>query len=235
MCIRDRKVSLFDAVQTMESEPMSPIRIREVGVEELLGREPVHLSMESVMTLLKDSTVLVTGGAGSIGSELCRQALAYGCKNLVIFDFHENGLFDMDNELRPIYGAERYHLVLGSIRDENRLDDVFRLYRPDFVFHAAAHKHVPMMEWKPLEAIKNNVFGTWNVAKAADAYGVRKMILISTDKAVNPTSIMGASKRCAELVLQMMDPQSETEFAAVRFGNVLGSNGSVCLLYTSPS
>jgi FlaA1/EpsC-like NDP-sugar epimerase len=227
------KVSLFDAVQTMESEPMSPIRIREVGVEELLGREPVHLSMESVMTLLKDSTVLVTGGAGSIGSELCRQALAYGCKSLVIFDFHENGLFDIDNELRLKYGADRYHLVLGSIRDEKRLDDVFRLYRPDFVFHAAAHKHVPMMEWNPLEAIKNNVFGTWYVAKAADAYGVRKMILISTDKAVNPTNIMGASKRCAELVLQMMDHQSETEFAAVRFGNVLGSNGSVVPFFKS--
>ncbi len=183
--------------------------------------------MLPVRQLIEGKTVMVTGGAGSIGSEICRQVLTWGCGHLVVFDFHENGLFDIGNELAAKYPATQYSLVLGSIRDERRLDEVFAHYKPEFVFHAAAHKHVPMMEWNPLEAVKNNVFGTWNVARKADAYGVRKMILISTDKAVNPTNIMGATKRCAELVMQMMNRQSDTEFAAVRFGNVLGSNGSV--------
>ena len=221
------KVSRFDSVSTVDGHNLSGVQIREVSVEELLGREPVQLDMEPVKQLIHGKTVLVTGGAGSIGSEICRQVLTWGCGHLVVFDFHENGLFEIGNELAALYKPEQYSLVLGSIRDERRLDEVFNKYQPEFVFHAAAHKHVPMMEWNPLEAVKNNVFGTWNVARKADEYGVRKMILISTDKAVNPTNIMGASKRCAELVMQMMNRQSDTEFAAVRFGNVLGSNGSV--------
>ncbi len=221
------KVSRFDTLSQLDGESQTGARIREVSVEELLGREPVELDMEPVKALIQGATVLVTGGAGSIGSEICRQVLQWGCGHLVVFDFHENGLFDIGNELAAKYPATQYNLVLGSIRDERRLEEVFAKYKPSFVFHAAAHKHVPMMEWNPLEAVKNNIIGTWNVARKADAHGVRKMILISTDKAVNPTNIMGATKRCAELVMQMMDRQSDTEFAAVRFGNVLGSNGSV--------
>jgi FlaA1/EpsC-like NDP-sugar epimerase len=221
------KVSRFDTLSQLDGESQNGARIREVSVEELLGREPVELDMEPVKALIQGATVLVTGGAGSIGSEICRQVLQWGCGHLVVFDFHENGLFDIGNELAAKYPATQYNLVLGSIRDECRLEEVFAKYKPSFVFHAAAHKHVPMMEWNPLEAVKNNIIGTWNVARKADAHGVRKMILISTDKAVNPTNIMGATKRCAELVMQMMDRQSDTEFAAVRFGNVLGSNGSV--------
>lgn len=221
------KVSRFDALSILNEHSQNGARIREVSVEELLGREPVELDMEPVKVLIQGETVLVTGGAGSIGSEICRQVLQWGCGHLVVFDFHENGLFDIGNELAVKYPETQYSLVLGSIRDEKRLEDVFSRFKPGFVFHAAAHKHVPMMEWNPLEAVKNNIIGTWNVARKADAHGVRKMILISTDKAVNPTNIMGATKRCAELVMQMMDRQSDTEFAAVRFGNVLGSNGSV--------
>jgi FlaA1/EpsC-like NDP-sugar epimerase len=170
---------------------------------------------------------MVTGGVGSIGSEICRQVLGFGAKKLIIFDINENGLFDIDNELKKIYDTNRYELTLGSIRDERRLDELFKVYQPNIVFHAAAHKHVPMMEANPKEAIKNNVFGTINVAKSAIAHHAEKFILISTDKAVNPTNIMGASKRIAELCIQKLDNWGETELAAVRFGNVLGSNGSV--------
>lgn len=221
------KVSRFEAITDVDGKNITNAKIREVSVEELLGREPVQLDMEPVKQMLAGKTVLVTGGAGSIGSEICRQVLKWGCRKLVIFDFHENGLFDIEGELVKTHDRDRFDPVLGSIRDEKRLDEVFNRFKPDYVFHAAAHKHVPMMEWNPLEAIKNNVFGTWNVARKADEHGVKKMILISTDKAVNPTNIMGASKRCAELVVKMMNRQSETEYAAVRFGNVLGSNGSV--------
>jgi FlaA1/EpsC-like NDP-sugar epimerase len=191
------KVSRFDTLSQLDGESQTGARIREVSVEELLGREPVELDMEPVKALIQGATVLVTGGAGSIGSEICRQVLQWGCGHLVVFDFHENGLFDIGNELAAKYPATQYNLVLGSIRDERRLEEVFAKYKPSFVFHAAAHKHVPMMEWNPLEAVKNNIIGTWNVARKADAHGVRKMILISTDKAVNPTNIMGATKRSA--------------------------------------
>jgi FlaA1/EpsC-like NDP-sugar epimerase len=221
------KVSRFDTLSLLDANNLSGIQIREVSVEELLGREPVQLDMDAVKALIQDKIVLVTGGAGSIGSEICNQVLQWGCSKLIVFDFNENGLFDVGNDLAARHLPSRFDLVLGSIRDERRLAEVFDKYRPDFVYHAAAHKHVPMMEWNPLEAVKNNIFGTWNVAKMADAYGVKKMILISTDKAVNPTNIMGATKRCAELVLQMVNGQSDTEYVAVRFGNVLGSNGSV--------
>lgn len=200
--------------------------VREINLEELLRRDSVHLNMEAVQEFIGGKTVLVTGGAGSIGSEICRQVLSFGCGKLIIFDIHENGMFELDNELRERYEG-RYELKIGSIRDSRRLHELFRKHRPSIVFHAAAHKHVPMMELSPCEAIKNNVFGTVNVAAAAARYGTEKFILISTDKAVNPTNIMGASKRIAELCIQQMNGQSKTDFAAVRFGNVLGSNGSV--------
>ncbi len=217
----------YETLHEIGENDLSKVHIRDVDVEELLGRDQVQLNMDAVKSYIYGMTVLVTGGAGSIGSEICRQVLDDGCKKLIIFDFNENGLFEIDNEITAKYGKERHETVLGSIREYNRLEEVFSKFKPDVVFHAAAHKHVPMMEWNPLEAIKNNVFGTLNVAKAADKYNVKKFILISTDKAVNPPNIMGASKRIAELCLQMMDANSETEYAAVRFGNVLGSNGSV--------
>ena len=211
-----------------EQIPMSSLDLRPVDLEELLRRDSVNLNMQAVESFVKGKTVLVTGGAGSIGSELCRQALRFGAGRVIIFDIHENGLFDIGNELGKLYGTERYETVLGSVRDRARLREVFGKYHPAVVFHAAAHKHVPMMEINPREAIKNNVFGTVNVAQEAICHECEKMILISTDKAVNPTNIMGASKRVAEMVLQMFDSQSEkTDLAAVRFGNVLGSNGSV--------
>lgn len=221
------RLKRYETLQDVEENDLSKVRIRDVDVEELLGRDPVQLDMEAVKFFIGGMTVLVTGGAGSIGSEICRQLLADGCTKLIIFDFNENGLFDIDNELSKKYDRNRYEVILGSIRDIGRLEEVFAQFKPDIVFHAAAHKHVPMMEWNPLEAVKNNVFGTLNVAKTADKHNVKKFILISTDKAVNPPNIMGASKRIAELCLEMMDPNSETEYAAVRFGNVLGSNGSV--------
>jgi len=217
----------YETLTDVEENDISKVHIRDVGVEELLGRDPVQLDMAAVKSYIEGRTVLVTGGVGSIGSEICRQVLADGCKKLIILDFNENGLFEINNELSKQYTREQYELVLGNIREPARLDYIFTKYKPEVVFHAAAHKHVPMMEWNPLEAIKNNVFGTLNVAKAADKHKVKKFILISTDKAVNPPNIMGASKRVAELCLQMMDASSETEYAAVRFGNVLGSNGSV--------
>ena len=203
------------------------VKTTNIKYEDLLRRNSVNLKMESIIEFISGKTVMITGGAGSIGSELCRQVMSFGCEKLIIFDINENGLFFIDNELKDVYGTGRHLTILGSIRDEARLDEVLNEYKPQVIFHAAAHKHVPMMEINPKESIKNNVFGTINVAKAAINHKVDKFILISTDKAVNPTNIMGASKRIAELSIQMLDRDSETDFAAVRFGNVLGSNGSV--------
>ena len=202
--------------------------VQDIRIEDLLHRDSVSLDMEVVKNFVKDKTVVVTGGAGSIGSEICRQVLKFGCKKLVVFDFNENGLFFIGNELIQKGYEGRFELRLGSIRDRKRLDEVFTEFAPQIVFHAAAHKHVPMMEINPCEAVKNNVFGTVNVCQEAVLHKVEKFILISTDKAVNPTNIMGATKRIAELIIQLFDSQCEdTDFAAVRFGNVLGSNGSV--------
>ena len=183
-------------------------------------------------SLLSGRTVLVTGGGGSIGSELCRQIVKHHPKRLVIFDIYENNAYDIQQELLDQYGKDLpLSVEIGSVRDPRRLDMLFDTYKPDVVFHAAAHKHVPLMETSPQEAIRNNVFGTLNTVRAADAHGVKKFILISTDKAVNPTSVMGASKRLCEMVVQSMAGCSQTTFAAVRFGNVLGSNGSVVPLF----
>ena len=205
--------------------------LRDVQIEDLLGREPVHLDNKNINSLIKNKTVLVTGGGGSIGSELCRQIVKYDPKRLVILDIYENNLYDIEMELRAEYPKLNLEAIVASVRDKARLNNVFETYKPEIVFHAAAHKHVPLMEKSPLEAIKNNVFGTYNVVKCADEYGVEKFVLISTDKAVNPTNIMGASKRVCEMIVQAKNKVSKTEYVAVRFGNVLGSNGSVIPLF----
>lgn len=205
--------------------------LRNVDVLDLLGRDPVKVDIESIMDYVKDKTVLVTGGGGSIGSELCRQLVSHKPKCLVIFDIYENNAYDIQQELKIKYPDANVVTLIGSIRNTSRLESVFEQYKLDIVYHAAAHKHVPLMEVSPNEAIKNNVVGTWNVAKMADKYGVKKFVMISTDKAVNPTNVMGATKRICEMIIQSFNEKSKTDFVAVRFGNVLGSNGSVIPLF----
>ncbi len=207
-------------------------QIRDINIEDLLGRDPVELNANEICSYLHDDVVLITGGGGSIGSELCRQIAKFGPKKLIILDIYENNAYDLQNELKYTYGKKLdIEVLIASVRDMARMEQIFSKYHPAVVFHAAAHKHVPLMEANPAEAIKNNVFGTINVAKCADKYNTRKFVLISTDKAVNPTNIMGATKRIAEMIIQNMSTHSKTEFAAVRFGNVLGSNGSVIPLF----
>ncbi len=206
-------------------------KLRPVQIEDLLGREPVKTNLESIAGYVKNKVVLVTGGGGSIGSELCRQLASNQPKMLIIFDVYENNAYDIQQELRAKYPHMHLEVLIGSVRNTSRVDKIFEQYRPDIVYHAAAHKHVPLMEDSPNEAIKNNVFGTYKTALAADKYGAKKFVLISTDKAVNPTNIMGASKRICEMIVQGLNRQSSTEFVAVRFGNVLGSNGSVIPLF----
>ncbi len=207
--------------------------LRDVEIEDLLGREPITLANENIGELIKGKSILVTGGGGSIGSELCRQIAKFNPSRLIIFDIYENNLYNIEMELKQNHYDEKFEIVaiVGSVRDKKRLEQVFKKYNPYLVFHAAAYKHVPLMEVSPLEAIKNNVFGTYNVANYADKYSVKRFILISTDKAVNPTNIMGATKRMCEMIIQAFNQKSKTEFAAVRFGNVLGSNGSVLPLF----
>lgn len=206
-------------------------KLREVQIEDLLGRDPIQVNVDEIMGYVSGKTVLVTGGGGSIGSELCRQIAQHNPKRLIIFDIYENGVYEVQQELKQKYPHLNMEVLIGSVRNTARVEEVFKLYRPDIVYHAAAHKHVPLMEVSPHEAIKNNVFGTLKVARAADEYGVRRFVLISTDKAVNPTNIMGASKRICEMIIQDMNRKSKTEYVAVRFGNVLGSNGSVVPLF----
>ena len=206
-------------------------KIRPVEIEDLLGREPVKTNLDSIIIYVRGKVVLVTGGGGSIGSELCRQIAANKPKTLIIFDIYENNAYDIQQELKAKYPYLHLEVLIGSVRNTGRIDKVFADYRPDIVYHAAAHKHVPLMEDSPNEAIKNNVFGTYKTALAADKYGAKKFVLISTDKAVNPTNIMGASKRMCEMIVQELNNRSSTDFVAVRFGNVLGSNGSVVPLF----
>lgn len=232
--LTDRSVRISTLPSTLELIDRKPIRqqLREVRIEDLLGRDAIQLDISAVDGLLPGRTVLVTGGGGSIGSELCRQIVKHHPKRLVIFDIYENNAYDIQQELLYQYGKDLpLSVEIGSVRDPRRLELLFDTYKPDVVFHAAAHKHVSLMETSPQEAIRNNVFGTLNTVRAADAHGVKKFILISTDKAVNPTSVMGASKRLCEMVVQSMAGCSGTTFAAVRFGNVLGSNGSVVPLF----
>lgn len=205
--------------------------LRKVKIEDLLGREPVNVNLDEILNYVKDQVVMVTGGGGSIGSELCRQIASHQPKQLIILDIYENNAYEIQQELLWKYPNLDLVVHICSVRNTHWVNTIFAKYKPDLVFHAAAHKHVPLMENSPNEAVKNNVFGTWNVARAADANGTKKFVLISTDKAVNPTNIMGASKRICEMIIQGMAKHSKTEFAAVRFGNVLGSNGSVIPLF----
>lgn len=205
--------------------------LKEVEIEDLLGREPIRINTEEVLGHVGGKVVLVTGGGGSIGSELCRQLAAHHPKQLIILDIYENNAYDIQQELIRKYPDLDLVVLIASVRNKERIDSIFETYRPNIVYHAAAHKHVPLMEDSPHEAIKNNVFGTYKVAQAADRYGVDKFVLISTDKAVNPTNIMGASKRLCEMLIQSMNRSSRTNYVAVRFGNVLGSNGSVIPLF----
>ncbi len=206
-------------------------KLRAVEVEDLLGREPIRVDLDSILGYVQNQVVLVTGGGGSIGSELCRQIATHRPKRLVIFDIYENNAYDIQQELRENYPNLDLVVLIGSVRNTNRINMVFETYHPDIVYHAAAHKHVPLMEDSPNEAVKNNVFGTWKTAMAAAQNHAKKFVMISTDKAVNPTNIMGASKRICEMIVQTFNRHYETEFVAVRFGNVLGSNGSVIPLF----
>ncbi len=206
-------------------------KLREVQIEDLLGREPIQVNLDEILGYVRDKVILVTGGGGSIGSELCRQLATHHPKMLVIFDIYENNVYDLQIELHKEHPELNLIVLIGSVRNTHRIENVFNRYRPDIVYHAAAHKHVPLMEDSPNEAIKNNVFGTYKTASAAGKFGVERFVLISTDKAVNPTNIMGASKRMCEMIIQMFNRKYKTEFVAVRFGNVLGSSGSVIPLF----
>ena len=213
------------------NEEVSIAKVREVEIEDLLGRDPVETDLGSVLEYVQDKRVLITGGGGSIGSELCRQIAAHHPALLVIVDIYENTVYDIQQELKHDYPEMNLVVLIGSVRNTHRISSIFQKYQPELVYHAAAHKHVPLMENSPNEAIKNNVFGTLNTARAASENGCKRFILISTDKAVNPTNIMGASKRICEMIIQTLNTTCETEFVAVRFGNVLGSNGSVIPLF----
>lgn len=206
-------------------------QLKKVEIEDLLGREPVHMDLNKILEYVQNRVVVVTGGSGSIGSEICRQIATKGPRKLLIIDIYENTSYTLQQELTRKYPELDFEVLIASVRDENRIRDIFRKYRPEIIFHAAAHKHVPLMEVSPNEAIKNNVLGTYNVVKLADEFGVKRFIQISTDKAVNPTNIMGASKRICEMIIQSYNKRSKTEYVAVRFGNVLGSNGSVIPLF----
>ena len=217
--------------QMLDGKKIGMEHVRKVNVEDLLGREPINVDIDSIAEYVKGKVVLVTGGGGSIGSELCRQVANHNPKQLIIFDVYENNAYNILNELKSTYPELNVTALIGTIRDAGRLDELFRTYKPQIVYHAAAHKHVPLMEDSPKEAIKNNVFGTLNLVKTADKYGVKRFVMISTDKAVNPTNIMGASKRICEMIVQTQNKNSKTEFITVRFGNVLGSNGSVIPIF----
>ena len=226
------RLKTIPGMYQLVNDEVSVSRLRDVEIADLLGREQVQVNNEEIFESIEGKVILVTGGGGSIGSELCRQIAKAKPKQLVIFDIYENNAYAIQQELRRALPELNLVTLIGSVRNTNRINDVMRTYKPDIVFHAAAHKHVPLMEDSPNEAIKNNVLGTYKTAVAAASNGVKKFVLISTDKAVNPTNIMGASKRLCEMVVQMMDRRSpDTSFVAVRFGNVLGSNGSVIPLF----
>ena len=220
------------AITTVNQKESLSAKLRKVDYTDLLGRDQIKPDLTKVFELLKDQVVFVSGGGGSIGSELVRQVAASGvAKTIIIFDIAENGAYEIQQEIRRNHPEVDLKVLIGSIRDEKRLCEIFEEYKPDFVYHAAAHKHVPLMEDSPKEAVKNNVFGTFNLAKTADKYGVKRFVMISTDKAVNPTNVMGATKRICEMIVQSFNKNSKTEYVAVRFGNVLGSNGSVIPLF----
>lgn len=224
-------LKILPGVYQLMNGEVSVSQLREVEVEDLLGRDSIKVDLDAIMGYVKDKVVLVTGGGGSIGSELCRQLAAYKPNQLIIVDIYENNAYDIQQELKSHHPELNLVVLIASVRSTNRMNYIFKTYRPQIVYHAAAHKHVPLMEDSPSEAIKNNVLGTWRTVQAADLYGTERFVLISTDKAVNPTNIMGASKRICEMIVQTYNKRSKTEFVAVRFGNVLGSNGSVIPLF----
>ena len=225
------EVQLLPGIYQMVNGEVFVSKLRKVDPIDLLGREPIQVNSDEILEYVSGKVVLVTGGGGSIGSELCRQIARANPRQLIIFEIYENNAYDIQMELKRSHPELNLTVLIGSVRNTARVEYLMRTYRPELVFHAAAHKHVPLMEDSPNEAIKNNVMGTYKMAKAAAAHGVKRFVLISTDKAVNPTNIMGASKRLCEMVVQMMNRESDTEFVAVRFGNVLGSNGSVIPLF----
>ena len=225
------KVRILPGTKELIKDKPIMQNFRDVEIEDLLGREPIKLDNKNIKELIHNKVVLVTGGGGSIGSELCRQIMRFSPERLVIVDIYENNLYDIEQELKYNYPNAKIDAIVASVRDKDRLNEIFNEFKPYLVFHAAAHKHVPLMETSPLEAIKNNVFGTYNVVNCADEYNVKRFVLISTDKAVNPTNIMGATKRLCEMIIQAKNKVSNTEYVAVRFGNVLGSNGSVVPLF----
>lgn len=225
------KMRSLPGMYQLVSGEVNVSQLRDVEVEDLLGRDPIRVDLDSILGYVGGQTVLVTGGGGSIGSELCRQIAQHKPKKLILVDIYENSAYDVQQELSYKYPDLDLLVLIGSVRNTNRMNSIFKVYRPDIVYHAAAHKHVPLMETSPNEAIKNNVFGTWKTAQAAAYFGTKKFVMISTDKAVNPTNIMGASKRICEMIVQTFNRHYETEFVAVRFGNVLGSNGSVIPLF----
>ncbi|MGF7012199.1 FlaA1/EpsC-like NDP-sugar epimerase [Lachnospiraceae bacterium PF1-22] len=225
------KLKVLPGIYQLITEEVSVSKLREVSIEDLLGRDPIDIDLKSVSHYIEGKVVLVTGAGGSIGSELCRQLATYRPKSLVMFDIYENNVYDLQQELWRRHPELKLYVLIGSVRNTTRIESVMSHFRPDVVYHAAAHKHVPLMEDSPNEAIKNNVFGTYKTARAADKYGVKRFVLISTDKAVNPTNIMGATKRLCEMIIQTFSKYSQTEYVAVRFGNVLGSSGSVIPLF----
>jgi FlaA1/EpsC-like NDP-sugar epimerase len=225
------KLKIMPGIFELINGDVSVKKIRDVEIEDLLGRDQVNLDDKCIQGYLKDKVVMVTGGGGSIGSEIAMQVLRYKPKELIILDIYENTTYELEREIRRAYPDISLKVMIASIRDRRRLDNIFRDHEPQVVFHAAAHKHVPLMEYSPGEAVKNNIFGTLNLVEMADRYNVEKFVMISTDKAVNPTNTMGATKRACEMIIQAMAGRSKTEFGAVRFGNVLGSNGSVVPLF----
>ena len=225
------QIQVIPGIYQLVSGEISASKLRDVELQDLLGRDPIQVNLDEIYRYIAGKVIMVTGGGGSIGSELCRQIAKSNPRKLIIFDIYENNAYDIQMELQHDFPDLNLIVLIGSVRNTARLDHVLGTYRPEIVFHAAAHKHVPLMEDSPNEAIKNNVFGTYKMAQASVKYGVKKFVLISTDKAVNPTNIMGASKRLCEMLIQMMNRESDTDFVAVRFGNVLGSNGSVIPLF----
>ncbi len=225
------KVKTLPGMYQFINGEVSVSHLHEVSIEDLLSRKAIAVDLDKVMDYVSDKVVMVTGGGGSIGSELCRQIARHNPHQLIIVDIYENNAYDIQQELLKKYPKMNLVTLIASVRDEKRMERIFATYKPQIIYHAAAHKHVPLMEESPNEAIKNNVFGTYKTAKLADKYGVKRFVLISTDKAVNPTNVMGATKRICEMIVQSFDKMSKTEFVAVRFGNVLGSNGSVVPLF----
>mgnify|MGYP002868933077 CR=1 FL=1 len=225
------RIKTLPGIYQFINDDVSVRQLRDVSLEDLLGRDQIEAPTDRITEYVRDKVVMVTGGGGSIGSELCRQIAKYSPASLIIVEIYENNAYDIQQELKVAYPELNLITLIASVRNTNRMDEIFAEYRPEIVFHAAAHKHVPLMEDSPSEAIKNNVYGTLKLSRMCDKYGVRRMVLISTDKAVNPTNVMGASKRMCEMIIQAYNSRSDTEFVAVRFGNVLGSNGSVIPLF----